>query len=618
MSKFSNSLTPSPSKALLQEIIVTIATFFYLLFQVRPTLILEIQHPPFILNSYFLKQFLGKPGDITNLLTAFIMQFWFWDLLASLILSIILFLVVYLTRKWIENIFESQNIHTLQCIPATFLIVLYTSYDFRLSIAIALIINLTFLIIFTRWKFRSIVLHIISSVMMSIILYWATGGAFFLFSILLAFHILFSKRQYIYGLLFLIFAIATPYILAKTIFLVTLRTAYLNNLSIESTNELAYLKYLLIIFYPIIAVIAYFVYPNRSKGILSKLRFGKIPFIAKWVTGTLLIIGVSFYLIKNTYNENLWTTLRINKCAHERKWNELLEISSSTQVLNLLTTFQTNFALFQSGKLLDRLFAYPQNYGTKGLLMDFDWSSSWPEQVSDIYWELGLINESLHWAHEALEKKGPGPKILERLGTIYLLKGQNEAARKFLLNLMDVPFHRQTAQRLLRLTDYPEELQKDSTLRTTLMNMPIKRSILTGKSVAEKMEILLERNAKNRMAFEYLIAYHLLNGNFRKIVEYINEFRTLGYTHIPRHVEEALIVAGVVDKKLDRRAIEIMTTPKTFKQFLQYQHILQEYKQDLNSARYKLNRQFGDTYWYYLMYTGRTLRQAAEKQHEYQ
>ena len=53
--------------------------------------------------------------------------------------------------------------------------------------------------------------------------------------------------------------------------------------------------------------------------------------------------------------------------------------------------------------------------------------------------------------------------------------------------------------------------------------------------------IRIQRNPKNKLAFEYLMAVHLLTGRVDKVVENIGRLRPLGYKKIPRCYEEAVL-----------------------------------------------------------------------------
>jgi len=110
---------------------------------------------------------------------------------------------------------------------------------------------------------------------------------------------------------------------------------------------------------------------------------------------------------------------------------------------------------------------------------------------------------------------------------------------------------------------------------------------------------------------------NLLNGNGRGVLEHIPDFRTLNYARLPRHVQEALIVIATMIPNFDMNNLKQWVDPINFNRFVAYRKILINHKQDKSSARQELSAQFGDTYWYYLMFVRSAPRQS-EGQNEYQ
>jgi hypothetical protein len=255
------------------------------------------------------------------------------------------------------------------------------------------------------------------------------------------------------------------------------------------------------------------------------------------------------------------------------------------------------------------MFMYPQFYGTYGLFMDFESCSAWPMKASDLYWKLGLVNESLHWAHEALELKGPTAEILKRLGTAYMVKGERSAAEKFFAVLKNVPFEREAAEELMNINDNPLRASVDSSITHIKSLMPVENLMQVVKSPPQELELLLKRNPGNRMAFEYLMAYYLLSGNLKGISDHLADFDRFDYTRIPHHIQEAVLIIASVDLNFNRDRLERLIQQTAYNRYMAYQRILYSHRTDRNGAKKELQRQFGNTYWYYLMFVNPASRQ---------
>jgi hypothetical protein len=215
---------------------------------------------------------------------------------------------------------------------------------------------------------------------------------------------------------------------------------------------------------------------------------------------------------------------------------------------------------------------------------------------------LGLVNESQHWAHEAYEQKGYTPDLLKRLGKIYMLKGYNGAAHKYFLTLKKIPFQEEAAQHLIQLNENPMAMAQDPELNTIQSLMPVHDIALTGNPSLLQLQLLLERNPKNKMAFEYMIAFHLLTGNLRELVRHIPEFASFGYAEIPIHVQEAILVIAAQTPNFNEKLLYSSVQRNTYERFMQYQQTFMNYRDNINNARQELQKQFSDTYWFYLMF----------------
>jgi hypothetical protein len=598
-----------------QECLVFLACFFYLLLRIHPVLILEVHPPVFFKGVDFLGDFLKIPGGLVNWLSALLMQFWFSDFLSALFLAVCFWLVGFLTRKWIETLTENRPIHTFHLIPVCLLLVLYSNYDFDLSATLAIIINLFFLVLFIRWSPKKPGSRIGLVLVTTVLLYWITGGAFLIFAVLCGLEDLLFRRKIVSGLLLLLISALLPFVASISVFLITLKQAYLHNLTFENPIESWIIAYSLPAFFLLTLIIASIAkLPGIRKPFQKLARF---PYVWKWAAGTLLLVSGTILLAKESTSDIKKLVLQVNHAVSEEHWTDVLELTQHSTNETPLLLCQTNLALFQTDKLLDSMFAYPQSKGIAGLLMNQTWCLAWPEEASNVSWKLGLVNESQHWAHEALEHRGPTPDLLKRLGIVYMMKSDYKAANRFFLNLKKVPFNEKTAENLIRLNENPSELALTSEYKYIYSCMPVEDLISVGGPSLLEMELLLKQNPKNKMALEYLIACYLLNGNVKEIWKHISEIGATTFFKIPRHVQEALMVNAALTPKFDLNQLKKIVHPLYYNRFVEYEQIFRKHKGNKYSAQQDLKIRFGDTYWYYLMYVKPGSMQS-ESQHEYQ
>lgn len=208
-------------------------------------------------------------------------------------------------------------------------------------------------------------------------------------------------------------------------------------------------------------------------------------------------------------------SLLVASSAEREQWQDVLTYAGRLPPSDVWNVSQVNRALYHRGELLERMFAYPQVADplaalTLQLANLTATAQRVPSECGDILFDLGRINESEHMAYEALESFGERPRTLERLVYLHVIKGEPDAARRFLAALQRGLWRRGWANDCLR------QLDADPTLAgvpavASRRAMMVERDY-TGKFDTETMlGQLLDRNPRNRMAFEYLMAYYLLS-----------------------------------------------------------------------------------------------------------
>jgi hypothetical protein len=129
--------------------------------------------------------------------------------------------------------------------------------------------------------------------------------------------------------------------------------------------------------------------------------------------------------------------------------------------------------------------------------------------------------------------------------------------------------------------------------------------------VGRLLDVLLAANPTNQMAFEYLMAFSMLNLDLKKAVEHLRLLDNFNYARIPRSYEEALLlfqeVAGV-QVELKGRTIR----PETAERFRQFREAVRQLE-GRAEGQAAMAANFGDTYWYYY-YAVRSRERAAESQ----
>jgi hypothetical protein len=112
------------------------------------------------------------------------------------------------------------------------------------------------------------------------------------------------------------------------------------------------------------------------------------------------------------------------------------------------------------------------------------------------------------------------------------------------------------------------------------------------------LESLLQANPRNRMAFEYLMAFYLLTRRPDKLVQNLHRLDDFGWREIPRYYEEAILLYAnntAQQVPLHGRAIR----PETLQRFQAFLDRFAPWQNQPQRAPGALADEFGDSYFYY-------------------
>ena len=115
------------------------------------------------------------------------------------------------------------------------------------------------------------------------------------------------------------------------------------------------------------------------------------------------------------------------------------------------------------------------------------------------------------------------------------------------------------------------------------------------------IDLLLKSNPANRKAFEYKMARLLLEKDILAIAEESVKMADMGYTTIPRHIEEAIVAFASYKKALPDLA-GLVLSAGTNARFLNYVRSVNSFAGDRAAIKKSLNRAEKDTFWYYLQF----------------
>lgn len=568
-----------------------------LLSTINIELIYHYQQPLFIISFQSFLSSLLIPGGFIGYIATFISSLYFYPVLGSIILSLIIITPPLITYNSLIKTYNHLISTVLSSIIGILSFLLFTSYSFKpgnflILIAAMLLTNLNFVLL---KKYHNHLINASLLFILSVVFYMLLGGFGLLFSsVLLSIRIGFlnwnASKKSIAIALILLLAVILPYVSIKYIFqLIPLQQGYFSDFINSDTYKNPVYIYFLI---AAILLLEFIGLINVKKESKSRLR----NYLMAYFIFVVLLILLPFKLIdQNEKKKHL-----IEFYAYNKEWGKLIKVMDEKALNDYTLVFQANRALYFTGNYLDNACKIPQKFGTHSLLIEHNVNKSILMPTSDIYYDLGLINEARHWAHEAYTSFGNQPRILKRLVEVNIISQKYNTAKKYILLLKKSLTHRNWALEQEKLL-FNETLISTHNEYSTKRNQLAQTDFFANSHVpAENLFNLTNQPGYHKMAFDYLILYYLLRHEIVYVINNTHQFKEYGYKTLPRLVQEGivLLMAKTQNKTINLNGYQI--DAGNFERFKDYSKLYALYKNNDKKAKEILDKKFGDSYWYYI------------------
>ena len=329
---------------------------------------------------------------------------------------------------------------------------------------------------------------------------------------------------------------------------------------------------------------------------------------------TALFIQVALFIPAVIFGLKLWANfgaesiMKYDYLVRMNRWNDVIKYAEKKPPRNNLSLAMLDLSLAKTGTMGDRMFNFEQN-GIDGLFLHFAKEYVAPMMGSEIFYQLGLVNASQEYSFESTETTPALNKTVrsvKRLAETNLINGHYEVARKYLKLLDKTIFYRKWAHKTEKYL-YNEDLINSDPDWGDKRKMLIKKDFFFKvENMEGALNMLLKENPRNNMAYQYLMAFYLINkdlGNFMNRVPMMND---LGYTRIPVGYQEAImyVIGLTTDNPLKNVPYQISNDTKLRMQA--YANIYTSRK----DAQEILRKSYSGTYWYYFHYKKIEIRKA--------
>jgi len=577
LSKYSKILTP---------IILGIGVFLFFLFYAPGLICFREQNYLFLYTKDFFLDHVMHPGGLASYAGAFLTQFFAYAWTGALILAGLIVLLQQSVSRLMVKAGVTNPFQVLSLLPALLVWRFACDQNYMTGAIVALLISLLCVQVMVERRDKN--RFLLRAAIFTLILYMLAGGAFILYlAFIIYFEIRNTEKPRTPGKLFitltggLLLATCLP-LTASLIFPYPLQQLFLGIDFYRYPHENFYLQY------------AVWLVIMGTVILAAGLPFLKKPRLRRVINVFLIIVILfsGFLLLRKAVNPAMEEALEYDHLAWNQQWEKIIRKAGKKQPSTSMSMTCLNLALVKTGKSGDLLFNYFQK-GTEGMIPEFGGDFTSPLTTAEVFYHLGLVNEAQHYVFEAMEaipNHRKSARCFQRLVQTNLINGQNKVAKKYLDLLQKTLFYRKWS---LHATFENHPLW--DTLKTH--RLPDERIFSTNNMPAILKDLVIH-DPENRTAFQYLMAYTLLNKDWEKAAEHF----ALGQRHysvIPWTYQQALAFEWFQKKgDLDETPWKLdENIKKGLADFMKTMSLTSE-----KQAHAILEKPYGHTYWYYLYF----------------
>ncbi len=447
----------------------------------------------FLFDSTYVWDIIRLPGSIADLLGRFCTQFFLFAWVGATIIGVLLSLVQLLTLRLVGW----GRLYGLSFMPSLLLWLFLLDENALLGGVWAMLLTLL-----ASWGFDKLPDGGMRRVLLLVavpVLYWAAGPVSVVFLLLQSPH---PERSLAYFAPFALLAVMLA--LLPRFLPVPVDRLWVGIHYHRFPTEVATMLWAAALSVIVIALLGHFSHSRDNAS--SSL----IPHVS-WVV-VAICMGCLVWRNSNFKAERV---MKYDFMACHQQWNRILQTISTEKPNNQIGVTVQNLALAMHGKLIDHLFDYHQN-GLAGLLPDVKRDATSPLPTAEAYYQLGMIamaQRTVFEAQEAILDFQKSGRCYKRLAQTNLIGGSYEVARKYLLALQKTLFYREWANETLQLLGDEQAIASHPEYGR-LRQMACKDDFFFGDHVTpDLLQNLYLSNPDNHLAYQYLMAYHLLTDN---------------------------------------------------------------------------------------------------------
>ena len=550
--------------------------------------------------GYFLERIV-LPGGLADYISEFLVQFYYMPVLGGTIIALLLMSIQAISwglmkQYGMKAVFPG---YLLSFVPSIVLWCAMGDQNLLLSFVVAL--SGALLMGWIHNRFHNRLVKVVFELVSTALVYWFLGPVVFLYAALVIGDTLMKGKQNGHILSSLGYSAC---LLILTVAWILLTTQSLQYPLYRIFSGLNYYRYpgtvsplpLGVMIWTVVVV--FFGMVPDGHAWIKKLQQSKVVMALAYV----LVIVASWFGIKASFDAMTYDLIDYDFLVRTEQWDKIIEKAEKKPATTPLGVSCVNLALSQKGQLADRLFEFYQN-GGEGLFPTFTRDMISPVSTAEIFFRLGMVNDAERYmfeAQEAIPNYRKSARLTRRIIECEIINGNYQVAAKLLRRLQKTLFYSNWANQTMALLGNEKAINQHPVYGKLRKYREKKQDFLfSDREMDQMLGLLFLNDNHNRMAYEYLMCYELLQRDMEKFMQYYPLGRFVGYDHIPRSFQEILI-GNWMKTHSDPRTIPYSVDAQNVNNTLNF---IQLYMQ--NPKNPQLGQQpYVSNAWYYMMVQG--------------
>ena len=492
--------------------------------------------------GYFLERIV-LPGGLADYISEFLVQFYYMPVLGGTIIALLLMSIQAISwglmkQYGMKAVFPG---YLLSFVPS---IVLWRAMgDQNLLLSFVVALSGALLMGWIHNRFHNRLVKVVFELVSTALVYWFLGPVVFLYAALVIGDTLMKGKQNGHILSSLGYSAC---LLILTVAWILLTTQSLQYPLYRIFSGLNYYRYpgtvsplpLGVMIWTVV-VVFFGMVPDGHVWI-KKLQQSKVVMALAYV----LVIVASWFGIKASFDAMTYDLIDYDFLVRTEQWDKIIEKAEKKPATTPLSVSCVNLALSQKGMLADRLFEFYQN-GGEGLFPTFTRDMISPVSTAEIFFRLGMVNDAERYmfeAQEAIPNYRKSARLTRRIIECEIINGNYQVAAKLLRRLQKTLFYSNWANQTMALLGNEKAINRHPIYGKLRKYREKKQDFLfSDREMDQMLGLLFLNDNHNRMAYEYLMCYELLQRDMEKFMQYYPLGRFVGYDHIPRSFQEILI-----------------------------------------------------------------------------